>query len=1215
MHNIRTVILGSTPIRTTSRTLAARRQLFATPTLSTNDQIARTPERDVSATQTETINTTTPAGTMVIHVEDPSTDRSAKTGVVLRATAGPAPSTLDILWNADGSITTVLPAKLRSLPVQQFSPAPATVRSNPYETLPANQSEASPERTSSSRGFKPLLPAKLPKELRQCCPLDSISMSEIEIYQIRMDNFLSQGHPRIRQLLTGDLSSPLLSYAPYIDYMRSSCAPDDFSFDHAAADQHIKTMRDKGDYDLAKTCEKLLDNPPHYDGFRPCNSAVFFAMVSSLKPEDMYVVRDIIHGDGIRLRNKVWNSMTGDAGKSKKLMAMNMSKKVSHVKYKFVRHGVAKYFTEISKTLSKLKSLGVQKQDWEVFSTIFHHMSTQCEEYRAVVSDLRDQLEKDEDSVTLKFIEKAFARKETVHRIGVKSKGTPIKAQIPMNQPPSINIAAAKPAPQKPSANPQQQATSKSKLWPEMTAEANYGTRGSHSKGQCKYYGHRFHDNHCWEGCAKCGGCKEYHKRRRLMDEGKQLCTVHKFATHLEKNCFRHKHQGRTRNRGRNNSRRNEHNNDRRPRNRRDDRDAPRYHAKSARKRDRSRSRSRSPARSRSRSRSTHSKRYRNRSPRRSVSANYTAPKYLRDMQTFARSGRKHEHKRHNSSYPWSSGASRSQSSHRHDSGVSISAHSAASSQYSSASAMQSQHARRRDMGHIPIPYDGTQNEFIDLIMRRNAKRSKPHFLHYDDSRRVVASAAQHRSQSRRRTTLIDSGAGLTVVDDDDLYIPGSKRTFQGDVQWGDGSRRSIQYAGKAPAIGEMINTGGAASSNLLAVGSTLDSLSTSNKRNFVMAFDRHATYLMRDAEFTKTADGGYLLHHPSHSAAIMQAARRTPGSSGVYEAPLYDQQNAEANHTPSNALEATAIMDNIKALSSLPVHHHEPKWHKMPNHVPIFNTTVDIPSVNQSLLSRDIMRKHNAWGHPSPAVLKEMLLQKGTQRSRRLAKKVNDLFQFCNGCLSGSSHKQPHTSNPEQPTSVAVRPMQHMMSDCMGKQDIDTPTLSGYTIIYIIACQFSKYLWLWLLESTSDVTAVTEQFLRIVVRQRKRIAARNDTEILTWRSDNGPDNPKAFTDMLTTYSIDHQRTGSNASQQNGGAEIRIKGIEVKARTFLHWARAPRSWRGEAALYACTTVNHTCSLSNSESSAPITLMYGRKPDFDKLHPFGCLAFIHIDKKD
>ena len=1019
-------------------------------------------------------------------------------------------------------------------------------------------------------------------------------------------------------LLTGDFESPLLTYSPYIEYMRTSCAPKDFVFDHAAADQHIQLLRDKGEHDLADTCEKLLDNPPHYDGFRPCNSAVFFAMVSSLKPDDMYVIRDILHGDGIRLRNKVWHAMTGDAGKSKKLMAMNMSKQVSDVKYRFIRHGVAKYFTEIAKTLSKLKSLGVEKQDWEIFSTIFHHMSEQCEEYRAVVSDLRDQLEKDEDSVTLKSIEKAFARKETVHKIGTSNKGTPLKQQIPMSEPPVIKAAAAKAGSDKPPTNPQQQATSKSKLWPEMTAESNYGARGSHSKGQCKYYGHRFNDDHCWEGCAKCGGCKEYHKRRRLMDEGKQLCTVHKYATHLEKNCFRHKRQARGRGRGRGRSRRHNSDNDRRSQYRKDTRDTRSYHAKSARKRSRSRSPSRSRDRSRSRSRSRRHRRHRSRSPHYPVAANYTAPKYLRDMQSFARGGRTHDHRRHDSAYPWSSGASRSRSSHHepYNSNTSVSAHSAASSQYSSASAMQSQHARRRNMGHIPFQIDGThRHELINLIMRRNDKRGNSNSLRHNNDRRVVASAAQNRSQSSERTTLIDSGAGLNVVDDESLYIPGSEKPFKGDVQWGDGSRKRIKYAGKAPAIGKMINTGGAASANLLAVGSTLDALSKTNDRDFVMAFDRHATYLMRDAKFTKATDGGYFFHHPPSSTAIMQTARRGPGHSGVYEAPLYDSQSTCAHRFQPTKTETTVQLAEIKALSSLPVHNYVPNWHCMPTDVPIFNADVTTLSANESLIARDIMRKHNAWGHPSPAVLREMLLQRGTQRSKRLARKVRELSQLCNGCLSGSSHKQPHPCDPEQPTSVAVRPMQHMMSDCMGKQDIDTPTPSGFTIVYVIACQFSKYLWLWLLKSTSDVTAVTEQFLRIVVRQKKRISAQNDTEILTWRSDNGPDNPKAFTDMLTTYGIDHQRTGSNASQQNGGAEIRIKGIEVKVRTFLHWAHAPRAWRGEAALYACTTTNHTCSLSNSDNLAPITLMYGRKPDYSKLHPFGCLAFIHIEKKN
>ena len=92
-----------------------------------------------------------------------------------------------------------------------------------------------------------------------------------------------------------------------------------------------------------------------------------------------------------------------------------------------------------------------------------------------------------------------------------------------------------------------------------------------------------------------------------------------------------------------------------------------------------------------------------------------------------------------------------------------------------------------------------------------------------------------------------------------------------------------------------MINTGGAASSNLVAVSETLDNLTANNNRDFVMAFDKTATYLMRDAKFSKHPDGGFILHHSSHPPDIMEAARRGPAQSGVYEVPLYDHQESVA--------------------------------------------------------------------------------------------------------------------------------------------------------------------------------------------------------------------------------------------------------------------------------------------------------------------------------
>ena len=73
--------------------------------------------------------------------------------------------------------------------------------------------------------------------------------------------------------------------------------------------------------------------------------------------------------------------------------------------------------------------------------------------------------------------------------------------------------------------------------------------------------------------------------------------------------------------------------------------------------------------------------------------------------------------------------------------------------------------------------------------------------------------------------------------------------------------------------------------------------------------------------------------------------------------------------------------------------------------------------------------------------------------------------------------------------------------------------------------------------------------------------------------------------------------------------------VQKRVRTYMVWSHAPRPFWGETALYTATTVYHMPSVANPGKAAPITLVYGRKPNFSKLHPFGCLAFIHVSKKD
>ena len=394
-----------------------------------------------SSRQESVVTTTTNIGTIVVHKQVDNNDRSGKTGIILRVTTSDQ-SKLDIAWTDDGTVTSVAPDQLLKRDGNWDADQAGISATQPSRALPRTTAAtvdttgvaASFYAGGASKGYKSLLPSKLPEDL--ICPLDSVDPIEVQTYQWRMDNFLCSAHPRIRQIITGDLEPPLLIYEPYLEYKRHAAGDTNWIFDHASANEDIKAMRAAGRYTLADECDMILDNPPAYDGFRPCNSAVFHSLVKSLRPRDLFIMRKVKYGDGIGLRNTLWTAMTGDATKSKKLMAMTSSVKIEDIKYRFVRHGISKYFSEIHRELAKLEQLGAKKQDWEVFSSIFEHMSSQCIEYRKVVTNIRDKLADNEDAVTLRTIERDFTTAETVHRIGTENRGTPLDTPVRINRPP-----------------------------------------------------------------------------------------------------------------------------------------------------------------------------------------------------------------------------------------------------------------------------------------------------------------------------------------------------------------------------------------------------------------------------------------------------------------------------------------------------------------------------------------------------------------------------------------------------------------------------------------------------------------------------------------------------------------------------------------------------------------------------------------------------------
>ena len=192
-----------------------------------------------------------------------------------------------------------------------------------------------------------------------------------------------------------------------------------------------------------------------------------------------------------------------------------------------------------------------------------------------------------------------------------------------------------------------------------------------------------------------------------------------------------------------------------------------------------------------------------------------------------------------------------------------------------------------------------------------------------------------------------------------------------------------------------------------------------------------------------------------------------------------------------------------------------------------VFDGDVERMSKNHSNMERDIMRLHTSWGHVGPKVLKQMLIASGTQKHKRLARKIHELSPLCNACLERRSQTQPHSRDHSQPTSKATRALQRICADSTGRSNI--PTLGGYWYAYIHSCQYTSFSWMWMVASMTQVKAIVDDWLCTVIKQKRLLRLDPGKAIEFWRSDSGPEFSTAFTHMLKKYEIYHERTASKA--------------------------------------------------------------------------------------
>ncbi|KAH9656136.1 retrovirus-related pol polyprotein from transposon RE1 [Citrus sinensis] len=229
----------------------------------------------------------------------------------------------------------------------------------------------------------------------------------------------------------------------------------------------------------------------------------------------------------------------------------------------------------------------------------------------------------------------------------------------------------------------------------------------------------------------------------------------------------------------------------------------------------------------------------------------------------------------------------------------------------------------------------------------------------------------------------------------------------------------------------------------------------------------------------------------------------------------------------------------------------------------------------------------HQRLGHPSEKVIK-LLPMVDTTKNKAYPKN-------CDVVLRAKQCRNEFISSNNKASAV----LEMIHCDLWGPYR--TPTFCGAYYFLTIVDDFSRGLWVYLVNNKSDVGRIIRNFLVMVERQFNAF-------VKIVRSDNGTE----FTCLdgfFATRGIIHQTSCVGTPQQNGRVERKHRHILNIARALRFQANLPLEFWGECILTTSYLINRTPTLI-LEGKTPYEVLFGKTPSYDNLRVFDCLAYAH-----
>lgn len=209
---------------------------------------------------------------------------------------------------------------------------------------------------------------------------------------------------------------------------------------------------------------------------------------------------------------------------------------------------------------------------------------------------------------------------------------------------------------------------------------------------------------------------------------------------------------------------------------------------------------------------------------------------------------------------------------------------------------------------------------------------------------------------------------------------------------------------------------------------------------------------------------------------------------------------------------------------------------------------------------------------------------------------------ELCDNCCVS---KQPRNAFKNKAPHRSKEKLEVLYSDVCGP--FETQSLGGNNYFISFIDEFTRMLWIYLIQRKSDVLAIFKKFKLMCEKQSGRY-------IKILRTGGGGEyTSHEFQKFCDEAGIIHEVTAPYTPQHNGMAERRNRSILNMARSMLKRRKLPKGFWGEAVSTAAFILNR-CPTKSLKNVTLEEAWSGIKPDVSNFRIFGCLCFRHVPEQ-